>query len=121
MATASPSAPMRKCAAQATSTPNAALAPAVGASATVNAARPIGLSPPCAAGYPHRPPATPAPRTVASRHVARVGVCDADPFRQPLEATVNWGGQPMMLQAEAAPGVHRVEDDNTNWYIVEGD
>src|SRR4051794_3146590 len=27
----------------------------------------------------------------------------------------------MMLQAEAAPGVHRVEDDNTNWYIVEGD
>ena len=26
-----------------------------------------------------------------------------------------------MLQAEAAPGVHRVEDDNTNWYIVEGD
>src|SRR3954451_10689843 len=26
-----------------------------------------------------------------------------------------------MLHAEAAPGVHRVEDDNTNWYIVEGD
>ena len=26
-----------------------------------------------------------------------------------------------MLHAEAAPGVHRVEDDNTNWYIVEGE
>ena len=26
-----------------------------------------------------------------------------------------------MLHADAAPGVHRVEDDNTNWYILEGD
>jgi glyoxylase-like metal-dependent hydrolase (beta-lactamase superfamily II) len=26
-----------------------------------------------------------------------------------------------MLHADAAPGVHRVEDDSTNWYIVEGD
>jgi glyoxylase-like metal-dependent hydrolase (beta-lactamase superfamily II) len=26
-----------------------------------------------------------------------------------------------MLQADAAPGVHRVEDDSTNWYILEGD
>ena len=26
-----------------------------------------------------------------------------------------------MLHADAAPGVHRVEDDSTNWYILEGD
>jgi glyoxylase-like metal-dependent hydrolase (beta-lactamase superfamily II) len=26
-----------------------------------------------------------------------------------------------MLTVDAAPGVHRVENDNTNWYIVEGD
>lgn len=26
-----------------------------------------------------------------------------------------------MLQIDAAPGIHRVEDDNTNWYILEGD
>jgi len=26
-----------------------------------------------------------------------------------------------MFQSEAAPGIHRIEDDNTNWYIVEGD
>ncbi len=24
-----------------------------------------------------------------------------------------------MLQTDAAPGIHRVEDDNTNWYLVE--
>jgi glyoxylase-like metal-dependent hydrolase (beta-lactamase superfamily II) len=26
-----------------------------------------------------------------------------------------------MLQANAAPGIHRIEDDTTNWYIVEAD
>jgi glyoxylase-like metal-dependent hydrolase (beta-lactamase superfamily II) len=26
-----------------------------------------------------------------------------------------------MLHADAAPGIHRIEDDNTNWYLVEGD
>jgi glyoxylase-like metal-dependent hydrolase (beta-lactamase superfamily II) len=26
-----------------------------------------------------------------------------------------------MFHAEAAPGIHRVEDDNTNWYLVEAD
>jgi glyoxylase-like metal-dependent hydrolase (beta-lactamase superfamily II) len=26
-----------------------------------------------------------------------------------------------MLHRDAAPGVHRVEDDTTNWYLVEGD
>jgi glyoxylase-like metal-dependent hydrolase (beta-lactamase superfamily II) len=26
-----------------------------------------------------------------------------------------------MLQIDAAPGIHRIEDDNTNWYIVDGD
>jgi glyoxylase-like metal-dependent hydrolase (beta-lactamase superfamily II) len=26
-----------------------------------------------------------------------------------------------MLHAEAAPGIHRIEDDSTNWYLVEGD
>jgi glyoxylase-like metal-dependent hydrolase (beta-lactamase superfamily II) len=25
-----------------------------------------------------------------------------------------------MLQIDAAPGIHRVEDDHTNWYIVDG-
>src|SRR3954453_9222173 len=96
MATASPSAPMRKWAAQATSPPNAAfrpdLAPAVGASATVTRARPVGLCAPCAAEYPNRPAATPT-RTAASRHVARVHVCDADAFGYALEVTVHLGRQ----------------------------
>jgi glyoxylase-like metal-dependent hydrolase (beta-lactamase superfamily II) len=26
-----------------------------------------------------------------------------------------------MLQVDAAPGIHRIEDDNTNWYLVEAD
>jgi glyoxylase-like metal-dependent hydrolase (beta-lactamase superfamily II) len=26
-----------------------------------------------------------------------------------------------MLQADAAPGIHRIEDDDTNFYLVEGD
>jgi glyoxylase-like metal-dependent hydrolase (beta-lactamase superfamily II) len=26
-----------------------------------------------------------------------------------------------VLEIDAAPGIHRVEDDNTNWYIVEAD
>jgi glyoxylase-like metal-dependent hydrolase (beta-lactamase superfamily II) len=26
-----------------------------------------------------------------------------------------------MLQPDAAPGIHRIEDDNTNWYLVEAD
>jgi glyoxylase-like metal-dependent hydrolase (beta-lactamase superfamily II) len=26
-----------------------------------------------------------------------------------------------MLHRDAAPGIHRIEDDNTNWYLVEGD
>jgi hypothetical protein len=25
-----------------------------------------------------------------------------------------------MLQIDAARGIHRVQDDNTNWYIVDG-
>ena len=24
-----------------------------------------------------------------------------------------------MLQRDAAPGIHRIEDDNANWYLVE--
>ena len=27
----------------------------------------------------------------------------------------------MELQVDAAPGIHRIEDDKTNWYLVEGD
>lgn len=27
----------------------------------------------------------------------------------------------LVIETDAAPGVHRVEDDKTNWYIVEGD
>jgi glyoxylase-like metal-dependent hydrolase (beta-lactamase superfamily II) len=26
-----------------------------------------------------------------------------------------------MLEIDAAPGIHRIEDDNTNWYLVEAD
>jgi hypothetical protein len=29
------------------------------------------------------------------------------------------GGPPPMLEADVAPGIHRVEDAYTNWYLVE--
>jgi glyoxylase-like metal-dependent hydrolase (beta-lactamase superfamily II) len=41
---------------------------------------------------------------------ARADVCGAPPN----------GKRGDMLQINAAPGIHRVEDDNTNWYIVDG-
>jgi glyoxylase-like metal-dependent hydrolase (beta-lactamase superfamily II) len=31
------------------------------------------------------------------------------------------GKRTAMLQTDAAPGIHRVEDDSTNWYLVEAD
>jgi glyoxylase-like metal-dependent hydrolase (beta-lactamase superfamily II) len=31
------------------------------------------------------------------------------------------GHRAAMFHAEAAPGIHRIEDDTTNWYLVEGE